>query len=494
MSSNIRKRVPKGKTIILFFWSIFILWQILLDIKYEGWYSFDELYHISSSNLAFDAVSEYNRAPQINFAIKILTTLLGKSYYVFKLLPLFLSCIAVFIILYLTWKMTENKFLIVVAAALMGLNRLLVCYHMMIRFYVWNEVMVALLALLLYEVSVARKTWTKYLLHICYFFVMSITYFIHKNEESYLSILMVGAMAWGANCIVPYFLKYIRRKEAVGKFVILFLTTIGAMECCVLAMKVGILDIPSKLERFMLGVKAPDLFYIPHYFTKQGLIFTIALLVYGKTVLKEEIKREIIGIYILAFVPFLAYNIFFSDKYIIRGMGFYFPMMILVVVLWFNTWERTKGRFILMIGMVAIGIWLSYSDIGVQAFYDCPDIPGEYNIDNYEGLISKAQKEIANGRKCIAVWENDHQQACFDLNTEYSFTINDSINNPHNISEDEVIDLYVFLMETDEPYMLLVGPHTDFRIDKIMPGFMHGMKAKYPYDEFTHYEFLIYIN
>ena len=180
--------------------------------------------------------------------------------------------------------------------------------------------------------------------------------------------------------------------------------------------------------------------------------------------------------------------------YLIRGIVPYIPMMILVVVLWLDRWKNTRWINMLVPLITIIGIWLSYSDMGVLEFYQGPDIPGEYNLDNYEGLVSKACEEIKNGRKCIAVWENDHQEACFDIDTTYSFTINDSINSPHDITEEEILDLFVFLMNTDEQYLVLVGPHTGFRIDKFVPGFMYGLKAKYPYDEFTHYEYLFYIN
>ena len=71
----------ESKWIVILCFIAFVVWQITLIVHYEGWYAFDELYHISSSNFVFDAVSRYNRAPQINWCVKVLTTLLGKSYY-----------------------------------------------------------------------------------------------------------------------------------------------------------------------------------------------------------------------------------------------------------------------------------------------------------------------------------------------------------------------------------------------------------------------------
>lgn len=485
----------ESRWIVILCFIAFVVWQIALIVHYEGWYAFDELYHISSSNFAFDAVSQYQRAPQINGCVKVLTILLGKSYYTFKLIPLFLSSLTMIIVLYLTCKLTSRWYLPIVATAIMSFQRLLVCYHIMVRFYVWDEAMVAILALLLFWLSGKGKWWKKLFLHACYFFVMSFTYFIHPSEESYLAILLTGAAAWITNLAAPNILQWLRGRRWIKWMVVFLIIALFTIESIMVAMKMGMIETPRAFGRFTnLGVKAPSFFYIPGYFATQGLLLTVALLCYGAIVLKEKLQNGIIGIYTLAILPFLAYNIFFSDMYLIRGIVPYIPMMILVVVLWLDRWKNTRWINMLVPLITIIGIWLSYSDMGVLEFYQGPDIPGEYNLDNYEGLVSKACEEIKNGRKCIAVWENDHQEACFDIDTTYSFTINDSINSPHDITEEEILDLFVFLMNTDEQYLVLVGPHTGFRIDKFVPGFMYGLKAKYPYDEFTHYEYLFYIN
>lgn len=58
----------KNSTILsLLFWIFFCAWQIALIMHYEGWYHFDELYHIAGANAAFEAVSKYHRAPQLNW-------------------------------------------------------------------------------------------------------------------------------------------------------------------------------------------------------------------------------------------------------------------------------------------------------------------------------------------------------------------------------------------------------------------------------------------
>ena len=205
-------------------------------------------------------------------------------------------------------------------------------------------------------------------------------------------------------------------------------------------------------------------------------------------------EKNVLGLYIMAVLPFLAYNIFFSDLYILRGVVSYIPMMILVTALWLDKWNLGRLYNFVVIGITIVAVWLSYPELNVIHFYREPDIPGEFNINDYGSLVSKAKEEIANGRKCIAIWANDHQEACFELDTSYSLTIDDSVNEPHEISEEEILELFVFLRSTDEKYVLLVGPHTDFRIDEIVPGFMYGMKAKFPYDQFQYYEYLIYIN
>lgn len=473
----------------------FIVWQIILIVHYEGWYHFDELYHIASSNPAFEAVSKYHRAPPLNWMIKNLSDVLGNNYYVYKLVPLLLSSVVMGVVLFLTNKLTCHKITLFVVTLIMSFQSLMLCYHFYIRFYLWNEMIVAILALLLYLRARASKIYVRILLDLIYFFCARFTYSLHPAEESYLAVYVAGIVAWGVNLISPYLFPWLRRRRLERWLILATGLVILFLEIYIMALKNGKVDAPVIWERFAgLGNIAPTYFYMPSYFLKEGLLFSIALAFFGAIVMRGELDNGMTGIYMLALLPLLAYCVFFSDFYMLRGMVPFIPMMILVVAFWFDRWPGTKFSTGIMILATFLTIWISYPNLDVIGFFKEPDIQMEFNMHDYGSLVRNAQEEIQNGRKCIAVWANESQEACFDIDAEYSFAINDSINNPRDITKEDMAKLYEFLMSTDEPYILLVGPHTDFRIDEILPGFMYGMKANFPYNEYKHYEFIIYIN
>lgn len=487
----------KNSTILsLLFWIFFCAWQIALIMHYEGWYHFDELYHIAGANAAFEAVSKYHRAPQLNWLIKIFTGIFGNSYYVYKLVPLLLSTFTMGIILFLTGKLTKNRLMLFVVTLLMSFQSLMLCYHIYIRFYLWNEAVVALLALLLYLRPKLSKTFIRIFIDGVYFFVAAFTYFLHSSEESYLAVLMTGVGAWIVNLIGPYLFPWLQKKRLLRRMVAVGICLLLLfVELYIMAIRNGKIEAPGIWGRFgSLGLIAPTYFYIPLYFLKEGLLFTIALFAFGFIIVREKVDNGVIGIYMLALLPLLAYCILFSNLHILRGLVPFIPMMVLVLAFWLDRWVKTPLQVVITLSATILTIWVSYPQLNVIQFFKEPDILMEFNMHDYGSLVAKAQEEICNGRKCIAVWANESQEACFDIDAEYSFAINDSVNNRRDITEEDIIGLYVYLMNTKEKYILLVGPHTDFRIDEIMPGFMYGMKANFPYDEYKHYEFIIYIN
>ncbi|MEY8326743.1 hypothetical protein AALB47_22980 [Lachnospiraceae bacterium 54-11] len=450
---------------------------------------------MASSNPAFDAVSKYRRAPQINWLIRNLTYIFGNNYYVYKLVPLCLSSFSMGMMLFLTNKLTSHKFMLFIVTLLMSFQSLLVCYHINIRFYLWNEAVILVLAFLLYLREKTTKIAVRFLIDITYFLCARFTYSLHPSEESYLAVFVVGIAAWGINLAGRYLFPWLCQRRLERWLILAVCLIVLFLEFYIMGVKNGKVEAPRIWERFAgVGTIASTYFYIPLYFLKEGLLFTIALFSFGFIVVEGKTDYGITGIYMLGLLPLLAYCVFFSDMYILRGIVSYIPMMILVVAFWFDRWPYTWVWRGLMLLITIIAVWVSYPRLNVIQFFKEPDILMEFNMHDYGSLVAKAQEEICNGRKCIAVWANESQEACFDIDAEYSFAINDSVNNRRDITEEDIIGLYVYLMNTKEKYILLVGPHTDFRIDEIMPGFMYGMKANFPYDEYKHYEFIIYIN
>lgn len=286
------------------------------------------------------------------------------------------------------------------------------------------------------------------------------------------------------------------------------------------------------------------------YFIKQGVLFTIGAFGYGYFLFKKELKKETLGIYTLAFLPFLAYNMMYFDVGPFRSYASFLPMLVLITVLWLDHFSScryyrmaagiavaatvlfsyryigtpedlieffiTPQIYIYILILVAL-LWpghisvrrLCYLAAGIAAaavicsnsvditgFYKVPYIYNETMLDNYGSMISQAQNAIAGGRKCIALWWFEHQMRTFelDIETEYAISTTDSINRLHGYTEEDLLELLEYLNTTREPYVLLLGNHSDWYLDPITPEFRATLLERYPYDEYTDKGYLFYIN
>ena len=209
-----------------------------------------------------------------------------------------------------------------------------------------------------------------------------------------------------------------------------------------------------------------------------------------------------IGIYSLALLPFLAYNMLYFDRAYFRSYVAYLPILIFIAVLWLDSFKDT-ARY-RCISAIAVLITVLFSNTGLlqnpvrtmAVFYQHPYIYNETYFTDYEGLIIQARQDIADGRKCISIWPNMHQQAAFELDDEYSIALEDSRNVSLGYTEADIQSILTYLSETDDQYILLIGTHADGRLNAMNLEIMESLRETYPYTTYgdTRKGYLFYVN
>lgn len=350
--------------------------------------------------------------------------------------------------------------------------------------YIWDEAIIALLAVVLYHISHTKLFYKHLLLIVFYIFLCFFLYAFHPTEESSLAILATGLAALLLNYILKYFLPFLKENHLLFFSILLFLFILILIELLIIALRKELIPIPTFLSSFLKdniiyvgNLDSPD---FTLYYLKQGILFPIALIAYGYIILNSNYENNIIGIYLLGFIPFLFFNMLFFDEKFSRVFASYLPILVLIICLWFDHFPE-KPLFQILMGFAVIITALASYRNGIAEFYNVPYIQAETELNDYGSMVSLAKKEIKNGRKCICIWANTHNEASFNLATELSIPLQDSRNHPYNYSKEYFSDILDFLETTNEPYILITATHTDWKIDAINPDFLPTLFEKYPY-------------
>lgn len=486
------------KKIAFFSFLVFSIWLTYLFIRFRGYYAYDEFYHISSSDEQFHHLSQYRRAPYLNEAVRFLTSLLGRHYYTYKFIPWLLSLISAGIFFYLLSKFVTHVYSIILFLLLFGTHCLLVYNHLCVRMYICDEAVIAILVFLLYFLAQVKTSRLRILIHILYFIVSTFLLIFQPSEQSSIAVCGVGIVAWLCNTLGEKISPLLKDKKYILYTFCLSVILLTIMEIFIIAVRKGTIPIPIILKKVStLNTSSIDIPYFTLYFLTQNIFLTIGLIGFSFKILKTfpGNKDNIIGIYSLGLIPFLAYNMLFFDSGPFRAFNAYLPVIIFITILWIDSFQRTIIVRSLSTIAVIITILLSSPDKKMLQFYQIPYIYRECFFNNYGALISQAKHELDSGRKCISIWANEHQQAGFELNTEYSFALENSINVSNGYTEKDLSDLMNYLETSDEQYILLIGTHTSWRLNSISTGYMEKLCNKYSYKKYGLEDaFLFYIN
>lgn len=491
---NNRKKV----CVISFF--VFALWMLLFIVRFNGYYAHDELYHVSAGNSEFFATSRYTRAPYLNLAIHFLSSVFGKNYYVYKSVPFILSLISMGIFLYLLNQIALHTYSIICFACLMCTHSLLIVNHMFVRMYICDEAVIAILALILYQLTHVGSALLRIALHILYFVSAFFLYLFYHYESSALAVLGVGVMAWILNYIGIILVPYLKKKRCVPIALISCAFLIISMLLYIIAIRTGTVSCPGFLSRAMVYHYTIDIVepVFTGYFLTKGIFLTIGLIGFGYVLLKKDLKHNLLGIYLLGLLPFLAYNILYFDQRLFRAFASFLPVIIFITILWLDQFPVTKKSIYRLAGVTVLTALFSYprATMHIKEFYTLPYSVGEITFDDYGSLVNQAAHEISNGKKCISIWVNDHAEAAFnDLDCEVSYCLEDDLNNQYAYTEQDLLDFLTYLDNLTEPYILVVAPDCARKISaRITPQFMNTLCEQYSYTEYLQDSYLFYIN
>lgn len=478
----------------------YALFSLLFVIRFAGYYAHDEIYHISAADANFFAVTKYNRAPYLNLMIRGLTAVFGRNQYVYKLLPYFLGLISFSVFLYLIYHLAEHTYSIVCFALIMSTHSLLILNHMYIRMYVCDEAVIAVLALILYKLAHVSSRSRRIILYFVYLAVASVLWVFQPAEASSLAVLATGIAALVLNCAGSRVIPYLReRSRLLPVLIVCGIALIGAM-AGVVAIRLGVIPRPGFLSKIVVnrhgsGISQPV--FIGYFLTK-GIFLTIGLVGFGRLLLTKELKDNLLGIYMLGLIPFLAYTVIYFDQRLFRVFAAFLPVLIFVTVLWldhFPVTRRAVGRIVVATVLTAL---FSYPRITmhIKEFYTLPYSVGELSFDDYGSLVSKVSEEISNGKKCFCIWVNTHAEAAFrNLKWDEDICLEDDVNNRYEYTEQDFRELLDYFETLQEPYIIVLGADSARKIDYwITTEFMNTLRAEYPYVEYPQDAYVFYIN
>ena len=165
-------------------------------------------------------------------------------------------------------------------------------------------------------------------------------------------------------------------------------------------------------------------------------------------------------------------------------MGFYEPL--------YKCAQKYTLFFTLLSSIIVI--LKPQAETDLIEYIRAPYIWNETNFNDYGGLIMETRKAMDEGRKCICIWSNEHEKAAFAMDAEYTIALADSVNVLNGYTKEDFYALLNYLQNTEEPYVLMIGTHCDWKLDDISEDFLDILFSEYPYSEYERRAYLFYIN
>lgn len=487
------------KTMAFGCYFFFVIWRIILIVHYEGWYAFDETYHISSSNAEFYKISLYDRATYINDIIRWLSEYIGKSYYVYKLIPFILSAISFGALVYVLYHVVTHTYSMVIFTFIVSFHGVIIYNHLYIREYIWDEAVWSILVFLLYKMQQQGKLVKRIGFGILYIlFAFSLT-IMQSGYLIAVGLTLFALLAFVLNAILKKYAVQLKTVKHIRMVIWTGLSLLVLLEAILIVNRMGILSTPlPKFVDRMLNIYGP---YWGHaYFTRNfyygGIGLVAGVIVYGYYMVKRrnDYADNVIGIYCLGIIPFLAFNALYFDCFPMRVYAPYLPVFVFVAVLGFDLFAtRTLYKCIILL-LSLFAVLKPEAEINIKEYVRAPYLWNETNLNNYGGLVEETQSAIDNGRKCICIWSDEHEAAAFPLDAEYMIALSNSINISNGYTEEDLTALMRYLESTEEPYSLMIGTHSDFQLNEIDEDFLMTLLETYSYSEYERRAYLFYIN
>lgn len=493
----LRETVCNKKLITYICFAFFVMWRIILIVQYEGWYAYDEIYHISSSNQQFYFSSEYFYAPYINMTIHFLSRVLGKAYYVYKLIPFCLSLVSIGLLLYVLYHLSEHIYSIIFFTFTICFHSIIIYNHLYIRTYVVDEAVLSLFVFLFYIISKEKVKWKKIILYIIYISTALGLTLMEVADWSSCAVTFFGLLALLLNAIFKKILPGLKKKKYFKYLILGSGIFLVLVECILIMFKSGVLE--SSLVTAVtsgIGYAYRGYPYFTRHFYIGGIGLLISVIALGYYIIKfvSDYSDNIIGIYCLGVIPFLCFNMVYYDCFPMRVYASYFPVFILLAFLFIDKLPVKFYSYLFAVTTAFLAVYESQPDMDWKVFLRAPYIVNETYFNDYGSLVEEANAEIQNGRHCICIWANEHHKAAFDVDAEEVIAFENSINQSNGYTEADLTEILQRLQSKEESYVVLVGPHCDYRSYLVMPEFMNTLFENYPYQKYEKDAYLFYIN
>ncbi len=493
----------KKAPLICFF--TFAVWQMLVLIRFNGMYSYDETYHAFAANSYYNSIATYNRAPYINGMIALLGKLFGQSYYVYKAVPYLMSLISIGLLLYVLYQYVEHNYSLILFTVLVCLHSSILFIHIYIRMYVYDEAFTGMAAALLVLLSKVTQKWKKVIVVAAYMVVSFLLFIIQPTEQSSWLLAIICMMALVGNVCAKPILTVINNKRLELPFIsfltIILITTIVLFVC----IKQGIIMLPFHIVHIDRGSEFP---WLLRHIGKGNMLICLGMLLMGIRIIygKYTAKANIVGVYLLGLIPLLLFLIVYYDNFILRALSVYLPVMIVSTCIWIDS-VRWRPVSIALVGVLyLLNIYKSQADLNIREYAKSPYIQWETGMNDYGGMIKETQKAIDEGRKSICFWKSRNDMAMFPELTERSdvdLCLEDDNNSfLGEVTPDVLRDLLAELDSTDESYVVMIAPIVESRIsnpkykEEYCPEFLETLQHKYECKEFMAQSFcgVFYVN
>jgi hypothetical protein len=450
---------------------------ILVICNYDA-YAIDEFYSLGSANL--DITTTYQYAPYINATIRVISSLFGSNYYLFKLLPMSMGFVSYCCAMYLVDKISHKTSTVVIVSLAITFNAILLCSHMYIRHYVFAEAAYMLSMVFLYKYASEGSNKILKYIYLVLFALPNCLYNHYTADSSgevlwYLTIAMFVIIA-----LQRYWNKILYSKLFWGITVIV----LGIVEFFTILMKKQMIDYTSnsRLEKIytVISFYQTDSFVYIQFLAFAYLAVVISIVAVIVKQFKSGFKdKGIVFLTVYTTIPIMAYIMFMFNNNMLRCYVSYMIAGYIILAYFLDSIEKKSYKIVLAVVLVVNTIFSYYPfPKGLIEFWSEPMLCKEIYYIDYKEWLEEGRAAADNGYTIVPMMTLLGEEYYFDFDTTESLTMLDE-QNQRIRTDDEIVSEFERLMDSGDKYVVMID--TLGRDALIRVGLYDTMKEKYSY-------------
>lgn len=400
---------------VVFSCILFLVYRILFLIAHEGYFSFDEFYHISTLNPSFS--TNYDRANYINYMAKAICSLFGVDDPVVKLIPLIMGTISFLCALYLMYHIYENPYWVTTISSVLIFLPLIMHNHFYIRMYVFLEALVMVNCTLFYLAEKSKNKIDR-IIYLAFTELLAIAYYRNTTDFSAKAILIltsfVVAYCLGRGMAARLFQKHLLVKIIMAIFAVCVgiaaIYTVAAKQHWIKSSifeddRISLLKGMNNILTFYRTTSPVFLqyVYVKLFFVSVPFILSMVY-VWRK---KVEDKK---ALYVIAALPLAGYSVVLYDNYLLRTFASFLPIICVLSLYFLDQFKLSRVQHLAIIIVV---ILLSVST--QKGFWENPSIRSETNVEGVGRAVALAREYEQEGYEVVPMMSYVTQSAYFDL-------------------------------------------------------------------------------